>query len=38
MGLSRIHLEDEVVTKLEWQSEARFGPEKNFGIENGVPV
>ena len=29
LGLSRIHLEDEVVTELEWQSETRLVPEEN---------
>ena len=38
MGLSGIHLEDEVVTKLKWQSETQFVPGEDFGTENGVPV
>ena len=32
LGLSRIHLEDDVVTKLEWQTETRFVPEEDLGI------
>ena len=38
LGLSRIHPEDEGVTRLDCQSGTRFVTEEDFGIENGVPV
>ena len=38
MGLSRILLEDGVVTKLEWLLVTRFVSEGDLGTENGVPV
>ena len=38
LGLSRIRLEEDVVIRLECQTETRFVPEEDFGIENGVPV